>query len=54
VSSVFYYTLAKRWALRVRLSALFTALNFENYEPYFFYEVLVLIKNKNTNICCFF
>jgi len=30
-----------------RLSALFIALTFENYEQYFsFYEILVLIKNK--------
>jgi len=27
---------------------------FENYERYFFYEILVLIKSKNINVCCFF
>ena len=32
------------------LSALFIALTFENYEWYFFYEILGLFKNKNTNV----
>jgi len=39
---------------RVRLSVLFISLTFENYERYFFYEILVLIKNKNINVYCFF
>ena len=32
-----YYLLAERRALRARLSALFIALMFENYERYFFF-----------------
>jgi len=36
------------------LSALFIALTFENYERCFFlYEILILIKTKNINVCCF-
>jgi len=27
---------------------------FEHYERYFFYEILILIKSKNINVCCFF
>jgi len=45
--------LAKKRALRARLSTLFIALTFENYEQYFFNEILVLIKNKNINVYCF-
>jgi len=32
---------------------LFIALTFENYERCFFYEILILIKTKNINVCCF-
>ena len=39
---------------RARLSVFFIALTFENYQRYFFYEILVLIKSKNINVCCFF
>ncbi len=49
----FICTSEKR-ALRVRISALFIVITFENYERYFFYEILVLIKSKNINVCCFF
>ena len=49
----FIYTSEKR-ALRTRISALFIAVTFENYERYFFYEILLLIKSKNINVCCFF
>jgi len=45
------YKLVKRWA---RLSAFFIALTFENYERYFFYEILVLNKSKNINVFLFF
>ena len=39
---------------RVRLSALFIALMFENYERCFFNEILILIKRKKIiNVCCF-
>jgi len=44
-------THAKRHA---RLFTLFISLTFENYERYFFNEILVLIKSKNINVCCFF
>jgi len=26
---------------------------FENYEQRFFYDILILIKTKNINVCCF-
>jgi len=35
------------------LSALFIALTFKNYERYFFYDILILIKTKNINVCYF-
>jgi len=31
----------------------FTALKFENYELCVFYEILISIKTKNINVCCF-
>ena len=46
--------LAKRQALSARLFVLFIELTFENYEWYFFYAILILIKSKNINVCCFF
>jgi len=50
----FLLLLAKKTALRVRISVFFIAVMFENYERYFFYEILILIKSKNINVCCFF
>jgi len=51
---VFIIITCKKRALRARISALFITVTFENYERYFFYEILVLIKSKNINVCCFF
>jgi len=51
----FIYTSEKTGT--ARRSPLFIALTFENYKRYlflFFYEILVLSKNKNTNVYCFF
>jgi len=31
----------------------FIAFTFENYDHYFFYEILILIKSKNINAFCF-
>jgi len=51
LKGVFLYILAKR---RVPVFPLFIVLTFENYEPCFFYENLILIKTKkNINVCCF-
>jgi len=33
--------------------SVFSLFTFENYERYFFNEILVLIKSKNINVCCF-
>jgi len=46
-------TSEKTGTLRARLSALFIAPTFENYERCSFYEILILIKTKNINVCCF-
>jgi len=50
----FYQITSEKRALCARISALFIAVTFENYERYFFYEILVLIKSKDINICFFF
>jgi len=44
---------SEKRVLRARISALFIAVTFENYEQYFFYEILVLIKSKNINVAFF-
>ena len=49
------YKPAKRQTQSTRRSAIFIALTFENMNGiFFFYEILILIKSKNINICCFF
>jgi len=45
---------SKKWALRARIFTLFITVTFENYKRYPFYEILVLIKSKNINVCYFF
>ena len=50
----FYQITSEKRALRARISTLFIAVTFENYERYFFYEILVLIKSKNIKSRNFF
>jgi len=48
----FIHTSEKR-GTHVPVFPLFIMLTFENYERCFFYEILILIKTKNINVCCF-
>ena len=53
LNSSHYNDQRKDGHVNARFSAHFIVLTFENMNNVFFYEIQILIKTKNINICCF-